>query len=864
LDSLRAALHAGADAVYFGLQEGFNARARAGNFALATLSEPVALAHRSGARVYLALNTLIFEAELAHLEDVVRQVAATGVDALIVQDPAVALVSRRVAPGLAVHASTQMTISSPEAAEFARDLGATRVVLPRELSVREIAAFVASAGIETEVFVHGALCVAWSGQCLSSEAWGGRSANRGQCAQACRMPYDLVVDGEQRDLGDVQYLLSPKDLAGMRAIPELVALGVQGLKIEGRQKGAHYVATAVRGYRHWVDAAVRGACDSAAAQSTMRDDLLAMSLAYTRGFGDGFLAGSDHQTLVEGRFPKHRGVYLGDVTDVRGNEVTVRVAGASRPWTGALVEGDRAAGPQGSVSAPLPAFGGRTDAASGAAAGRLVVRPGMGIGFDAGDPEDTHEAGGPVFRVTTRGGDLVLGFGRPGPDLRRVAVGQRVWVTSDPAAVSDTQRLLRSEPPVAKRALDLEVRGSAGKPLRITARVGHREVYVETRSVAGPARVGAGLTRELLAEKLGALGETVYELGALEISGLVPGLHVPVSELKSARRALVAALEAAAEAPAVAPAPGATPAPGIDRPHFALRPAPLDAEPIVVPLCRDPEQLEAAIAAGVPEVELDWMELVGLARAVERARAAGMRVTLATLRVQKPGEETFDGRLARLGPDAVLVRHWGGLVHFARRRAAASESALRLHGDFSLNVTNSVTAKHLLSWGLDTLTAAHDLDEAQLFALLEHMPAERCTVVVHHRIATFHTEHCVYAHLLGNGRDYNTCGRPCEAHRIGLRDHLQQVHPVIVDAGCRNTVFDARLQSAARLVPRLLRCGVRRFRVEFVRESRDEAAAALTAYQSLLQGRIAPDELLHQLGVASQQGVSASAMQLLV
>jgi putative protease len=143
LDSLRAALHAGADAVYFGLQEGFNARARAGNFALATLSEPVALAHRSGARVYLALNTLIFEAELAHLEDVVHQVAAAGVDALIVQDPAVALVARRVAPGLAVHASTQMTIASPRRAEFARDLGATRVVLPRELSVREIAAFVA-------------------------------------------------------------------------------------------------------------------------------------------------------------------------------------------------------------------------------------------------------------------------------------------------------------------------------------------------------------------------------------------------------------------------------------------------------------------------------------------------------------------------------------------------------------------------------------------------------------------------------------------------------------------------------------------------------------------------------------------------
>jgi putative protease len=187
-------------------------------------SEVVAEVHRAGARLYVTMNTLVFEPELEHLADVLRVIASAGVDALIVQDPAVALVARAVCPALELHASTQMTISSPEGAEFARSLHMTRVVVPRELSVDEIARFAAGTDIELEVFIHGALCMSWSGQCLTSEAWGGRSANRGQCAQSCRMPYDLVVDDTVRDLGDVRYLLSPKDLAGLRA--ELDQLGL--------------------------------------------------------------------------------------------------------------------------------------------------------------------------------------------------------------------------------------------------------------------------------------------------------------------------------------------------------------------------------------------------------------------------------------------------------------------------------------------------------------------------------------------------------------------------------------------------------------------------------------------------------------
>ncbi|HPH70216.1 MAG TPA: U32 family peptidase, partial [Kofleriaceae bacterium] len=266
LPSLRAALAAGADAVYFGLDDGFNARARAANFASSEIAPMVAELHRGGARAYVALNTLVFEPELPIVAELITRCAHAGVDALIVQDPAVALLARLICPTMEVHASTQMTVSSPLAAEFMKRLGLSRVVVPRELSVDEIRDYAAGTSVPLEVFIHGALCVSWSGQCLSSESWGGRSANRGQCAQACRLPYELVVDGETRPLGDVAYLLSPADLVGSTAVAELAKIGVASLKIEGRLKGPAYVATATAHYRAAAAAATAAPMSAEAAE----------------------------------------------------------------------------------------------------------------------------------------------------------------------------------------------------------------------------------------------------------------------------------------------------------------------------------------------------------------------------------------------------------------------------------------------------------------------------------------------------------------------------------------------------------------------------------------------------------------------
>lgn len=799
-DALAAALAAGADAVYLGLDDGFNARARAANFPSTHLAEVAAQVHRAGARLYITLNTLVFEPELPIVEELLRRVAASGADAIIVQDPAVALLARRICPQLDVHASTQMTASSPAAANLLAPLGLSRVVVPRELSVDEIRAYRAGTPLELEVFVHGALCVAWSGQCLSSEAWGGRSANRGQCAQACRLPYELIVDGREQDLGEVAYLLSPRDLVGLDAIPQLAEAGVASLKIEGRLKGPAYVATAVSQYKRATGADYEPPVEIPA-------DREALLIAYSRGASTGFLAGADHQTLVEGRFPRHRGVLLGPITLIEGNELEV----ARETRAGETLSD---------------------------------VRAGMGVVFDAGTPEQA-EQGGPIFAASPTARGFRLRFGTPGPDLSKVHVGDRVWISSDPRVTRAGEKAAEAgRGPLGRIAVDVLVRGREGEPLDVTA----RGFTIRSASALQPAR-GAGITRELLADKLGAFGGTPFHLGDLTLD-LPAGLHLPVSELKEIRRQLVPALEAAIAR--------------VDRTvEWAsvideIRPAaaPREAEPLLVVLCRNDEQLDAVLDAGCRDVELDWMELVGLAKAVERAKARGARVTVATVRIQKPGEDKIDAHLARLAPDGVLVRSWGSLAY-------VQDKGIPVHGDFSLNVTNSITAGWVLGHGVETVTAAHDLDRDQLLALLAAAPRGRIAVTVHHHIPTFHTEHCVYAHLLSEGRDFRSCGRPCEQHQVALRDRVGLVHPVIVDVGCRNTVFNAQAQSAAALVPELLARGVRRFRLELVRERADEATRLYAAYAQLVAGRAAPGEVVRAAAVHEQFGVTRGTMRTL-
>src|SRR3954462_1235673 len=294
-EAMRAAVANGADAVYFGLDGGFNARYRAANFSVQELPRVMEYLHSHNVRGYVAFNTLIFCDELPDALRAIRAIAEAGADAVIVQDLGLALLIGRMCPGLHVHGSTQMTLTEPLGIEFVKSLGVRRVILARELSKEDVRKIRAATDVPVEVFVHGALCVSYSGQCLTSEAIGGRSANRGQCAQACRLPYDLVVDGTVRDLGEKAYLLSPLDLAAHDMIGELVDLGVCSFKIEGRLKSPEYVANITRQYRRALDAA---AADRAA--NFTDQDVAEMELSFSRGFSPGWLGGCDHKMLVPG------------------------------------------------------------------------------------------------------------------------------------------------------------------------------------------------------------------------------------------------------------------------------------------------------------------------------------------------------------------------------------------------------------------------------------------------------------------------------------------------------------------------------------------------------------------------------------
>jgi putative protease len=594
-------MEAGADSVYFGLSH-FTARAKTG-FTLAELPEVMRTLHRRGVKGFVTFNTLVFDSELNLAAETLAAIARAGADAVIVQDLGICEVARTVAPGLEIHASTQMSITNAGGAQLAARLGATRVNLARELSLEEIRQIRAAVDVELEVFVHGALCVAYSGQCFSSEAWGGRSANRGQCAQACRLPYELQVDGAKHPTGDARYLLSPGDLYTLEYLPQLVAAGVSALKIEGRYKNAEYVALTTAAYRR--------ALDGLSAVDPM--ERLRLEQVYSRGMGPYFLSGADHPAVVRGRAPRHRGVLMGQVERVGPDRVWVRAGENHR-------------------LAPL--------------------KPGDGLVFDAADwrsPQEREE-GGRVYSVQpTAPGVLELTFQNNALDFSRIRKGDWVWRSADP----DVDKAAAALPSYA-RPVAVEVEARLGAPLILRWRLG--KACVEVCSEAPLALASRQkLTVETLREQLGRLGGTGFALGSLAVN-IEGDVFAPVSLLNRLRRKAVQQLTAALEQ--VKPAeihPWQDPAP--------LQPATPAAAAQLHLLVRNRAQLDAALRLPVASITLDFLDLYGLWPALEAARASGIPIRVATPRVIKPGEEKMADFLARLG-FPLLVRSAGLLELF--------------------------------------------------------------------------------------------------------------------------------------------------------------------------------------------------------
>jgi putative protease len=841
-ECVKAAVENGADAIYFGLDK-FNARMRANNFTEADLPKLMGFLHRRGVKGYVTFNTLVFENELAAAGNYLRAIIAAGVDAAIVQDVGICKLIRELSPDFPIHASTQMTISSAAGIEFARDLGCNLAVLARECSIAEIEKMNAAQSganlqplscnrqLPLEVFVHGALCVAYSGQCLTSESLGGRSANRGECAQACRMPYDLISDGQQVPLGDKRYLLSPQDLSGLEVLPELVRAGVASLKIEGRLKSPEYVASITRVYRKALDdlrIANDGlsADESAARKSEIENRKYEVEMSFSRGLFTGWFGGTDNQKLVHARFGKKRGVFLGEVKKIVRDGVIVNLA------------------------AP--------------------VKLGDGIVFDAGRPDEKEEGGRiyeiqePRFKIP--GEKLTeLRFGYGDVDFLRVHVGDKIWKTNDPELDKRLRQSFAGDTPRFQRPIEIEVHGFTGKPLTVIARDESGNVAKVESAMPLAKAEKLPLTGEKLRDQLGRLGGTPFKLGELKnfLSGEV---LLPVSELNRLRREFVTKLEQLRAQPKRWNlSEGRVPrAPELSE-SGTRGTRPSEAQLIV--LVRNLAQLEAALKCGATTVYCEfedpkkYREAVTLFHTARGGCDSASRIThhastpgifVAPPRIFKPGDDWILNQVRSCNADGYLVRNYDHLKFFADTRRV---------GDFSLNVANRVTADYFKNhFGLERVTASYDLNVVQLDALLSAAPPAWFEITIHQHMPMFHMEHCVFCAFLSSGKDYRDCGRPCDTHDVRLRDRVGAEHPLKADAGCRNTVFNLQAQTGAEFVERLLALGVRNFRVEFLNENPDEVVRTITKYRQLLRGEISGTQLWRELKLFNQLGVTRGQM----
>ncbi|MGZ3808971.1 MAG: U32 family peptidase, partial [Bacteriovorax sp.] len=756
-------------------------------------------------KVNLAFNVVIFEEEFPEVVELLTMVLPLAPDAIIVQDVGLARLIRKMAPEQIIHGSTQMTVTNHEAMTLLDDLAIKRFVLGREVSIPEMRAIKEKTDRELEVFVHGALCVAYSGQCFTSESIGGRSANRGQCAQSCRFEYDLIVDGEKKELGDKKYLVSPKDLCGIAQIPELLDLKIDSFKVEGRLKTPEYVAAAAKNYREAINAKLQSKTFS---KSTIEEAKKEMGLTYSRGFFSGWLHGVDHQNLVDGTFGAHRGVDIGSVVSLTNKSIKIK-------------------------------------------SDYKKLKKGDGVLLAGSINGKKMEVGGMLYDVKNQGSEAELFFSRDF-DLKKIKAGFRAYFNHD-ATVEKALAQTFTDKNLKKRVpISIKVEAQIGEALKVTVSDALHEVSVLSEVKVEPARERPTTENDLKAE-LGALSATCFLALDFHLDSSAP-FFIHQKELKNLRRRFTELLmkERIAKKSPELQSVGAF----FENKEF-VRTAPKRFNILLREFSQVKEFLTYAdsVKDVLGVVYLDYEFGKDYAASVGLLKEAQIKVGIATTRILKPNEYHNFKVIERANPDVVLCRNLGAVQYF-------KDSSFELRGDFSLNVTNSLTAQYFLTKNLKSICASYDLNASQLSDLLKNMESGTLEVTIHQYMPSFHMEHCVFAAFLSKGSSFRDCGKPCEKHRVELRDQFGHFHQIKADQECRNTMFNATSQSAAKLVFELKKYGLSEFRFEALYELGEELKAKITTYAQLIKEDAKDsynEDLMAKLGVLEKYGLSDRA-----
>ncbi|MDD4169792.1 MAG: DUF3656 domain-containing protein, partial [Desulfotomaculaceae bacterium] len=658
-EALVAAVQNGADAVYLGGKM-FNARESAGNFDHQELFRAVEYAHVRGVKIYVTVNTLMSDQELPEAVRFLCFLQQAGADAAIIQDAGLLRLARQAVPELPLHASTQMTVHNLPAARLLKEAGIQRIVPARELSLAAIKEIAGQAGAEVEVFIHGALCVCYSGQCLMSSLIGGRSGNRGRCAQPCRLNY-VLEDGENRRLtspGEVgDYLLSPRDLNLSAHLPDLIKAGITSFKIEGRMKRPEYVATVVRVYRGLLDRALKGSDYTVTAAEAEE-----LAQIFNRGFSTGYFYGRPGQGLMSYKRPNNRGVRLGRVKRFDGNsrmcevalEKPLRVGDGIEVW---VTKGGRAAGKV-----------------------RRIV------------------SGGENIERAPAGATVLLDI--PG----RVFPGDRVFKTHDADLMDRAQESYTSPREQKKIPLIFAVFAREGEPLKLT--VTDPTGLTGEAMTKSPARkaLARPLTPEYLEKQLGRLGNTPFALAGLKCA-LAGPVITPVAEINEARRTALAGLTGRRLAAAARQKPVS------EEVFYRRLTAALAARPAKRP--KDPEKPELAIAVSeLPALKAAVKAGAGMVyfggeryhsqapvtaddirTGAETCFQAGARFILSSPRILHDDDLAWFLRMLEQVDGPQLAGVQAGNLGLLKKAGELTDKTI--YADFSLNVFNQETAVFL-------------------------------------------------------------------------------------------------------------------------------------------------------------------------
>jgi len=801
-EALVAAVENGADAIYLAGQH-FGARKFAANFTDEELRRGVDFAHVRGVKVFLTVNTLVFNDEFEALIPFLTSAREAGVDAVIVQDLGVMRVLREIFADFPLHISTQATIHNSKGVEFLENLGAERAILAREMTLKDIAQMKADTGAELETFVHGALCYCYSGQCLMSSVIGERSGNRGACAYTCRLPFDMAKDDEVMPEVEQKHVLSSKDLNQIESIPKLIESGVTSFKIEGRMKRPEYVAVVVRAYRLAIDRYYAGDFHIKPHEHE------AIMAVFNREFTPGYLEGKEKWGFTSWDTDGNRGTPLGEVVAAGRGWQQVRLNDTLQVKDGIVIHHmPKWAQDQGRA---------REDA------------PPEEYGFTVSRIEMNNR-----YVMEAGRGALVKLYGRAHADA-----GDPVYKTADHATL-DWARATFEGPPQRRVGAHTRVEIAVGQPIRVTMTDPERGISATHTSgfVVQPAKK-APLSRERVREQFAKMTDAVFEHDKLTIK--IDGeCFAPLGELNEARRAGCAALaEAIAATSQRAPLPDvATKA--RDFLTFPAVERPVDKTLSLAVNCWGLDNLRAALDAGAGIVYFSGLEVGGLRpkwdedavrEAADLAAAAEAQLWLASGMIQKDWEiEALRTATKSLAGHAAFKGILAG-NHGACQ--VAIEEQVPFVVDWPMNVYNSVTVDYLREHGAARVTLSPELTLEHMDGVARHTEGH-IEAIVHGRLTLMTSEYCSIGHATQCQMPGGSWA-PCHDARYSLQDRVGAEFPLETDGACRMYILNSVELNMIDRLDELAAAGLDVIRIETIGTKPDAVRTQVEAYVAALE-----------------------------